>query len=88
MGTLIEVVRAWSNDEYTDKEVLLEDIRELEIFIPILSEDESDDTLRSIGDGNSWFEVVDELVDSGKVSRDEYLTFRNFVNRVLGEEGA
>lgn len=86
MKTLVEVATAWTNREYYDKEILREDIMEIDIFTPIVAKDELDETVRSIGDGNSWFEVVDELVHTNKLSRYEYEAFRELVNEIRGDE--
>lgn len=86
MKTLVELATSWMNKEYYDKEMLREDILDLEIFAPIESKDELDETVWSVGDGNSWFEVVDELVDTGKLSRGEYKSFKKMVEDIRGNE--
>lgn len=75
--TLIELVKRWDSGLYADNASLKKDFSSIDIFEPIIGDNELDETIYSVGDGNSWFEVVNELVYPGHISVTRYKELRD-----------
>ena len=78
--TLVELGQKYAAHQISDKD-LLEEAKQIKLFIPKNTPDDNpEDIIWSNGNGNSWTELQNELVDTEIMRLSEYSRFYKIVN--------